>query len=703
MLNRLRDERGSMMVIFAVAIPLLLILGTFSIDVGNWFTHKRHLQTQADAAAFAAGTQFKLPCNSAADIAIENTARQYAGPTAAGTPTPSFNPQVSGTPSANLHGILNAVNYWGQGNDTEFSDGGHPCAAGYLDVKMTEKDLPWFFNWVGSGIVPTINTEARVKFTQAQAEKGFIPLGLPNPKIAKATATIQVCNGSGLSTLASAALKDSGTVVNGLNIWTPVNGGGIPTTIPIVVPSWSQCSGKDYMAFRVNIEISGSPLVTPSLANCGTKFVDCYDTIEQRDYKVANDPIPVQFGNVQLQDVNCTPGTPYWSSGTSTTLPCTFGINAGVFWGDRNGAGFSATATASSGGSSSTLTGPGLTGDGALNGSGLSSGDGTPGADPQPVPIAYTWKRTSGTWHGNTCNNTGGNKCKGSGTLTVHRANADDANLIANVTATDPTPGPNLGRLLDSVDHTTFPSAINLTVGMTSKFSPGQRQVLRLGSSQGNQSLVCDPAYTNGQTFLMIYKGCNPLYGINNLNGTVGNPPVTPAISWEPCPGTGSFFFYPQSGNTSTWYCMPTEPGLRASQVADGIAARTGNCTNIQSKSCSKTKCLNPNNYQPGVSYDPNNPANSRVVKIYLIPSGALNTSSGNDVVEVVGFAGFYITGWKGLGANADPCGGDDIPNNNGEIAGRFVTLIDPPNAVPNPGSTCDPNSIIPCTVVLVR
>ncbi len=462
------------------------------------------------------------------------------------------------------------------------------------------------------------------------------------------------------------------------------------------------------MAVRVNIEISGSPSVIPSLANCGNQFVDCYDTEEMRDYKVASGQQPVQFGDVRLPDQNCSPGTPYWSSGTSTsTLPCLFGINAQVWWGDRVGAGFTATATASSGGSTSTLAGTGLTTDGGtLSGSGLKSGDGTPGADPQNVSISYTWQRTSGTWRGSTCTAQNNNPCKGSSTLVVHRANADDANLIGNVSATDLSMSS-----LESRDHTLFPGSsaqgqINLSVGIASKFTPGQRQVLRLGSSQANQSIVCDPDYTQGKTFQMLVNGCKPQYGINNLNGTVGNPPTTPAISWEPCPSSGSYFFYPQTGNTSTWYCMPTEPGLRPGQVADGIAARTGNCQNINNNSCAKTKCNYPNNWTSGISYDPDLVPGSpgydpRVIKLFLIPSGALNGSNGNGSVEVVGFAGFYITGWKGNGSNNDPCASDDIPANPGEVTGRFVKVIDP--SIPVPSQACDPNSVTPCTVVLVR
>src|SRR5262249_40114956 len=188
-----------------------------------------------------------------------------------------------------------------------------------------------------------------------------------------------------------------------------------------------------------------------------------------------------------------------------------------------------------------------------------------------------------------------------------------------------------------------------------------RRAVLRQSISQGNQSLVCDPDYTQGKTFQMIVNGCKPLYGINNLDGTVDQPPHTPGMTWEPCPSAGNFFFYPQTGNTSTWYCIPTEPGKRPGQVADGIAARTGNCKNIQNNGCSKTQCNYPNNWVPNKAYNPNAAPGDpdydpRVIKIYLVPVGALNSSSGNDVVEVVGFAGFYVTGWSANGANSDPC-----------------------------------------------
>jgi ABC-type glycerol-3-phosphate transport system substrate-binding protein len=48
-----RDQSGGVLVTVAVALPMLVMLGSFVIDAGNWWVHKRHLQTQADAAALA--------------------------------------------------------------------------------------------------------------------------------------------------------------------------------------------------------------------------------------------------------------------------------------------------------------------------------------------------------------------------------------------------------------------------------------------------------------------------------------------------------------------------------------------------------------------------------------------------------------------------------------------------------------------------
>ncbi len=156
---------------FVVFLPVLLLFVTFVIDVGNWFEHKRHLQLQADAAALAGGGKFSFPCS---DSAIEAEARNYAGASAS-TPGAQWNTQIGGTQSGNVHALLNSTDFWNDGGN-DHSAGGGPCGVGYLDVKMTESNLPWLLQVAQ---VPAINAHARVSFNQIDTQSGALPVGVP--------------------------------------------------------------------------------------------------------------------------------------------------------------------------------------------------------------------------------------------------------------------------------------------------------------------------------------------------------------------------------------------------------------------------------------------------------------------------------------------------------------------------------------------
>ena len=84
-----RDERGTVLALSAVLIPIFIVLVALAYDVGTWYTHKRQLQNRADAAALAAGVAYSrvfTACNSPdaatkalAESTIEGAARLYAG------------------------------------------------------------------------------------------------------------------------------------------------------------------------------------------------------------------------------------------------------------------------------------------------------------------------------------------------------------------------------------------------------------------------------------------------------------------------------------------------------------------------------------------------------------------------------------------------------------------------------------------------
>ena len=93
-------ERGQVLVLTGAVLIVVLFLGTVVVDVGNWFVHRRHLQTQVDAAALAAATAFNglLPQQTSANSNVADTALLYAGDPSrqpSGAPTPILNRQVS--------------------------------------------------------------------------------------------------------------------------------------------------------------------------------------------------------------------------------------------------------------------------------------------------------------------------------------------------------------------------------------------------------------------------------------------------------------------------------------------------------------------------------------------------------------------------------------------------------------------------------
>jgi hypothetical protein len=715
MLKRLQDERGSAVVILAVFLPLVLVLGTFAVDVGNWFTHKRHLQTQADAAALAGGSAFTIPCDATSNANIKNRARQFAGPSAATAgpnnytpsvyPTGPFNPQVSNTANSQLHVLFNSTNFYDPSvtSDQSYSwvdtgsASGQPCDNQFIDVKMTEKDLPWFFHFLGSGIVPTINAEARAKLTGVQADKGFIPIGVQLPKIYKAQATITSCASSqsdGRITqtleIPLAPLPDALQTDPNMTLWAPDPTKGYSNyMVPVTAPSFSSCSG-DFEGIDVNVQVSGSPNVTPTTSNCSNQFVDCFDTVLLRAYKAPNGTATTpKFGDVRMLDIGCGPGTPYWSSGDATPLPCGFNATATVDWGTAlsGTTGFKGTLTMNAGGGSSTVNN--ITANGAYAFGGLDSGDGV--TEPQNVTIDWSWSATGGTWNGNTCTNKGSNKCKDSGTTTVHRVNAASASPVLKVVVANP----NNGLPLDSFDQSAFPSSFALTVGLQDTgFKNRQKEVLRNLSSQGSGALNCniDPV---GKIFLQFQNGCTPYYAANSF---------APG-AWEPCPNAQGF---PINSATAPWLCVVQAPGGQGPKIVpDGLDVATRNCNALNGgqNQCRTPACNNPSQYDPSNPNQVFDPATDpRVVKVFLVPYAGLKGVGGNGqsgAIEVAGFAAFYLTNWNGNPCQAQDDKIEKLPS-GADAVGHFVKIVDP-GGVPNPNKKCDLSDITPCVVVLVR
>ena len=190
-------------------------------------------------------------------------ARKYAGPAATGGGT--YNAQVGNTPAANLHVLINSTDYYNQGGSD--NSAGTPCSTGFVDVKATETDAPWFLK-VGAlvGLAnPTINAHARVNLFTLESGGGFLPIALPVPD--PRTAAVQFVNESTGAVIASSPLTRNGAA-NGLAIWDNI---GTPISLPVNTPN-----------IGVRVILSGSTSTT-----CGNTLVQCYTGVDYvRGYDV---------------------------------------------------------------------------------------------------------------------------------------------------------------------------------------------------------------------------------------------------------------------------------------------------------------------------------------------------------------------------------------------------------------------------------
>jgi len=177
---RTREEDGGVLVIVAtwlLGVPVLIVVLILVVDVGNWYLHKRHLQLQADAGALAGGGVFTFPCS---DDPIVTESRRYAGDPSNAAP---YNLQVAPTDQSNLHVLVNSASYWNEGG-TDYSDGGPPCSTKFVDLKITEANLPWYFAF---NVVPAINAHARVSIQGLVRARGALPVAVPDidPKVGR--------------------------------------------------------------------------------------------------------------------------------------------------------------------------------------------------------------------------------------------------------------------------------------------------------------------------------------------------------------------------------------------------------------------------------------------------------------------------------------------------------------------------------------
>jgi Putative Flp pilus-assembly TadE/G-like len=626
---------GGVLVMVVLWLPVIILFATLVVDVGNWFAHKRHLQMQADAGALAAGGSFTFPCS---DSPIVDVARKYAGDPANAAP---YNRQIAPTQQSNVHVLINSNSFWNQGG-TDYSDGGSPCSARMVDVKITEASLPWF---LGMKVVPAINAHARVRIESLQRIAGALPVAVPDidPRVARA----YFVNESTGAVIASVPLTKTG-ISNGLALW---DNASTPVSVPI-----------NTSAIGVRIALGGGTSTT-----CGDPLVECYDAASGhgvdyvRGWSSAGSGAPPNTPiarSVTLFSGSCL--RPYFVSEASS---CSVGVAATVDFGGVAPANAKVSA-ALGGGSFLQLQYDAASGRWISTTPGSSYFNVSPGAGPLSVELRWEVNDTGVTIAGNRCTTTGGNKCKGTFGIVqrTFSATGDRSGPLKIVQVWE-----NGSADVDSFETGTSHDLV-VKVGIEGNLAVAQSVsdpmvLLRVTGSQ-NQSVDCDPNLPNLRD--EITYGCAPQYAVN---------------SGFTCPATAPTLW----SSPQPWNCVAIQTGGAVGQVEQGLRARILG---------GASTCTNPNNWSKFPNIPPGDP---RIVPVFITPFGTF-TGSGNEVVPVTNFATFYVTGWF-----SSPCSNDDPVPDKGYIVGHFIKYVFSLNNGGGSGQLCDldPSSFQSCVAVL--
>jgi hypothetical protein len=697
-------------------IPVFLLFAALVIDAGDWFTHKRQLQNRADAAAFAAGTEYAKSwraCVQSGDPALKlstanaiaDAARQYAADPEASDystgllPAALYNTEIAN--QSKLDVMINSDNANDYTDDTDFTDGGvgnvaNPCfphatgddvsAPGYwTDVKVKERDLPSLFGGFGQLLSRNI-ARARVEIRPAISGHRFLPLAVPNNIITN----VQVryyneCTGAeiarrDLKPLPAADQTGFATAGGGM-LWglpsgSDPNVGDRNLSFGLALPSYTTSCG-DYLPIGVEVRLSSRDDIDLDNPTCATllaaRYADCFHRLSQvRVYSDGNADDQARLKNVRVLGGCSGPGDGYFSTLPVAATNCNYDISAEVDWGTRDTPpnddddNFTVSANGIPLDLQSWDTGPGGT---AIYSSSGGAFVGSPGANPVTVSLAWLDTDASHNFGGEPCVDPPGpadNPCQYSATEAAHRAfvgtngNAGAVALVRTSQSGFVTglPGPPFENLA------TGGATVQIypTIGTRSVLRTGVLTTLRLDDPQANQTLQCDPDFAQGQEFSAFQYGCKPWFRANTWN----EPWWTGSTGAKHCPDGGQWFSNSDLGNGfgvnssgNAWQCVLTAPGLSAGQVGDDMAVATDNCDTINSNSCQTFDCNYDGNYD-GKAGSPVQPwivksdsRYPRVVNLFIVPyQSSKGLTGAGDTIPLLGFASFYVMNWTGSNTN---------------------------------------------------
>ena len=701
-----------MAVLFALLLPVILGLGSIVIAIGNWYVHAKHLQTQVDAAVFAAGTQFTgcFADQGAATTAIRRQALEYAGDMNRDPATTNLQVQEP----ADVHVVLNSARYWASGDPVDDSslsttldnsitypgdpfpppsDPSDPCETRFLDVKGTDAEVPDLWRWLPA--TPSIKRHARVEIRKVKAVSGILPFAVPEVEPG-AVAAIFVDEDAPVGSEVLRAMEISQTPpaasdpLSKFNVYDGLVGG-------------IDFAGRDNLS--VVILVSRTDIADPDLSGvslaaiCGQTGVRCYAGTGKQDglalvhgYESGGGPTPI-LRQVDLFGCNDSINLsgPYFSK----TGGCTIAVSAEIDFGGASNPQARLYNSTSCGGSGEPMS---------QSGSIWTAPTTLPDPDKftGPVPFTISWKAGAG-----------GFTCFSGGTVArPYVANGKSGPveyLSLEAYDKDGIPLPNAYSL--PKEPTMQPFTFMVTVGLR----PPLRQstlddeavLIRFASEDDpslTQSIDCDidsyaypepfNSMPGGKDAAEVAHGCVTPYAVNPTldcsSYSLGDLPPDPA---------------PALGDATD--CAQSKNGQVAS-LRHGISARFENpCTpNLWPDppiTAEKIDALLE-------SFD----TDPRLVTL-IVTEFAAFAGTGSTIVPIKYFAGFYVTGWdysnltSGCPDNdPHPIYGTAYQQNkpqldDGDLWGYFVTPVIPSPAGSASDELCAFDALGTCIAVLVE
>jgi hypothetical protein len=762
-----REERGVALVITALVMATLFVVSALAIDTAIWFVHGRHLQTQADAAAFAGGDAMaaSFENGNCSDSDIKAVIAQYDGSQTAGASLLPANQQVPVTPTFsnvysptahNLFDQVNQANFKNQSVPADTGLTGSPCSDATVDVKMTESNLPSFLTALAP---PYINKQAAV-MAQTVATQGSTPFVLPNIQTPKDVAAFVVAENATTPAFSTDAIL--------ARIGSCSSNGNVPPCLA------SSNGGATWIAGSVSVPFSATPAslvvvqstsaISPSSLSgvtsgaslatfCASTGISCYDGTDgtgltyTRTYTASTANFPTQAPVVQDTAVSDAPTDPTkqcQSSGSTNLFTgfsaassnCTVNFSADMNFGTGTNSscsslaslGVTLTITASSGGSS-TLTCPNTGGSaapGSANGNWTTASTLSLPPNAGPVTFDLTWSRTGGgttvpmqTWEtgGNAgkCGS-GSNACKAdfkvvqrlfTGAYDQNTASTSHSGSVAGAALTGAS-----GVLMSTPANQTLTNlgvtidfqALYDTSAVNGYVPSGSYTDIAYGTNQGNGLGDCGQGVSNSKGGNGFDVQENAIAGLF----TCTNYPIIPA---------------PTACGASN--CPNTVPGNKFPQwLHGGMATRIYGCPESSKQNqdgCSSdplpaASCAAHPNYwstQNLMSGVLSNSSDPRLITVMVTDPGSL--ANGNHNVPVRHYAAFYVTGWTG-----DPCSGVSVSGRTASTGLYYVSADTAPTdsggdfflvghfvkyftSGTGSGTTCSMGSIDNCTLTVTK